>query len=99
MGGQYKDIIRWETCNNWIIATFTLGVFIIFYFCVCYVQDMQLALEKAQSTLQERVEQLRSAEEERQRQEEESKRMVRELQTSLLIKKQLIEVRHLNCAK
>lgn len=58
------------------------------------VQDLQLALEKARSALQEREEQLRDGEQERQRQDEETERTVRELRTSLLTKEQLIEVRH-----
>lgn len=60
--------------------------------CVCD-QDLQLALEKARSVLQEREEQLREGEQERQRQEEEREATIRELRTSLLTKEQLIEVR------
>lgn len=61
--------------------------------CVCDVQDLQLALEKARSALQEREEQLREGEQERQREDEERERTIGELRTSLLTKEQLIEVR------
>lgn len=62
--------------------------------CVCVCdQDLQLALEKARSVLQEREEQLREGEQERQQQEEEREATIRELRTSLLTKEQLIEVR------
>lgn len=60
--------------------------------CVCDVQDLQLALEKARSALQEREEQLREGKEERQREDEERERTIRELKMSLLTKEQLIEV-------
>lgn len=70
-----------------------------FMLCVCDVQDLQLALEKAQSALREREEQLREGKQERQRQDEEREKTIRELRTSLLTKEQLIEVRHSQTVK
>lgn len=61
--------------------------------CTRYVQDLQLALEKARSALQEREELLRDGKQERERQDEETERTIGELRTSLQTKEQLIEVR------
>lgn len=57
-------------------------------------QELQLALEKARSALQEREEQLREGEQARRQQDEEREATIRELRASLLTKEQLVEVRH-----
>ncbi|KAM8875635.1 myomegalin isoform 3-T3 [Spinachia spinachia] len=54
-------------------------------------RDLQLALEKTRSALQEREEQHMEAQAERGRQEEERERTIQELRTSLQTKEQLVE--------
>ncbi|KAI9523941.1 hypothetical protein NQZ68_022574 [Dissostichus eleginoides] len=54
-------------------------------------QDLQLALEKARSALQEREEKLKEGEQERQRQEEERQKTLTELRTALQTKEQLMQ--------
>lgn len=60
--------------------------------CLCVVQDLKLALEKARSALLEREEQLREAKQEWHLHDKEREATIRELRTSLLNKEQLIEV-------
>lgn len=62
--------------------------------CMCDTQELQLALEKARSALQEREEQLREGERERQREKEEREKIISELKASLKTKEQLVEVGH-----
>ena len=66
-------------------------------FGVCDVQDLQLALEKARSALQDREEQLKEGEQERRRQDEDREKTIRELETSLQTKERLMEVRNTTC--
>ncbi|XP_047442806.1 myomegalin isoform X4 [Mugil cephalus] len=54
-------------------------------------QELQLALEKSRSALQEREERLRQAEQERQEEKEDRERTIRALETSLQTKEQLVE--------
>ncbi|KAK5930326.1 hypothetical protein CgunFtcFv8_026569 [Champsocephalus gunnari] len=54
-------------------------------------QDLQLALEKARSALQEREEKLKEGEQERQRQEEERQKTLTGLRTALQTKEQLMQ--------
>lgn len=56
-------------------------------------QELQLALQKVRSALQEKDEQLRESEHERLREKEERERTAGELRTFLQIKEQLVEVR------
>lgn len=60
--------------------------------CLCVVQDLKLALEKARSALLEREEQLNEAKQEWHLHDKEQEATIRELRTSLLNKEQLIEV-------
>lgn len=60
--------------------------------CLCFAQDLKLALDKARSSLLEREEQLREAKQEWHLHDKAREATIRELRTSLLNKEQLIEV-------
>lgn len=83
---EYLDLI------NLAWRLFALPVDMCVCVCVCGLQDLQLALVKAQSALQEREELLKEGEQERRQQDEDREATIRELRTLLLAKEQLIEV-------